>query len=122
MARPAKKQAKSRASSERTLATMIAAAPRFTDRKAAEERVAEWLADIGRRKAGKTLGRLIEESPRLKALLAGLADGSPYLWDLATAEPERLLALLHADPDRHFTDLLAATRKAIDAAEDDADV
>ena len=35
----------------------------------------------------------------MRALLDGLADGSPYLWDLVRADPERLVALLDADPD-----------------------
>ena len=36
-----------------------------------------------RRSAGKALRRLLADHPALAALMTGLADGSPYLWDLA---------------------------------------
>src|SRR5262249_54163389 len=41
--------------------------------------------------------------------------GSPYLWELATSEPERLLAMLDADPDKHFRNVLTAAAKAVGA-------
>ena len=40
-------------------------------------------------------------------LVAGLAEYSPYLWDLVQADPGRLLTLLNADPKAHFRALLA---------------
>ena len=91
------------------------------DRKAAQVRVAEWLAGIARSSPGKALKRLLDASPKVEALLTGLADGSPYLWDLASAEPERLLALLNADPDAHLAILLAKTAKAVAATKSEAE-
>ena len=46
--------------------------------------------------------RFLRQSPESRALIAGLAGHSPYLWDLASADPERLVALLRSDPDRDF--------------------
>jgi glutamate-ammonia-ligase adenylyltransferase len=122
MVRPAKKKAKPSAKSEQTLAHAIADAPRLTNRKTAHDRVAEWLARIGRSRTGRVLKKLLADVPKAEVLLAGLADGSPYLWDLASAEPERLLSLLNCDPDRHFAGLLASTAKAVDAMAEEADV
>src|SRR5205085_1394522 len=62
---------------------------------------------------------LIASSPKVEALLAGLADGSPYLWELASAEPARLLTVLEADPDKRFADLLAETAQAVGATRDE---
>jgi glutamate-ammonia-ligase adenylyltransferase len=98
--------------SERPLAAAIARAPQLVDRKAAQARLAEWLADIGKGAAGKAssgkaLKQLIAGAPKVEALLLGLADGSPYLWELASAEPNRLLAVLEADPAERLTELLA---------------
>src|SRR4029079_8237545 len=109
MARPAKKKAKPSAKSGQTLASAIADAPRLTDRKATHDRIVEWLSGIGRSKAGKVLKKLLVDAPKVDSLLAVLADGSPYLWELASGDADRLLSLLCSDPDKHFADLLAST-------------
>src|SRR4029079_6955596 len=106
MPRSAQKKSTSPARDDKALALAITAAPRLTDRKAAQARVTEWLTEIGRIAPGKALKLLTVKTPKLEALLLGLADGSPYLWDLATADPERLLAVVPAEPDRHLADLL----------------
>ena len=54
--------------------------------------------------------------------MTGLADGSPYLWDLARGSPERLVALLEAEPERRFDEILKAARRAIAATRDEAEV
>src|SRR5262245_44541364 len=85
-ARPAKAAAKP---GGRFLAAAVSQAPRLADRNVAQARFAEWLAGIGKSAAGKALKQLLGASPRVEALLLGLADGSPYLWELAAAEPDR---------------------------------
>jgi [glutamine synthetase] adenylyltransferase / [glutamine synthetase]-adenylyl-L-tyrosine phosphorylase len=113
MARAAKKKPKPAGKSGRSLAAAIVEAPRVAARAAARARVAVWLGEVGGSAAGKALKRRIDAFPKLAALLAGLAEGSPYLWELATSEPDRLLAMLDADPDRHFRHVLTtATRTA----------
>jgi glutamate-ammonia-ligase adenylyltransferase len=90
--------------------------PRLTSPKAARARVAAWHAGIARTPAGKALKRLVESSPKLSMLLAGLAESSPFLWELASARPARLLAILQSDPARHLEALLAKAERAIAAA------
>jgi glutamate-ammonia-ligase adenylyltransferase len=118
-AKPAAK-AKPVAKAGRTLASAIVAAPRLIAPKAARADVHAWLGEIGRGAAGKPLKRLVGASPTLETLLGGLAEGSPFLWQLATADPARLVTLLEADPDQHFSALLARTGKAVAAARDEA--
>src|SRR6185437_7456883 len=45
----------------------------------------------------------------------------PYLWDLTSREPERLLRLLKADPDVHLAALLADHGRAAATAKDEAE-
>src|SRR6185436_2622353 len=59
--------------------------------------------------------------PTLATLIESLSESSPYLWDLASREPERLLRLLNADPDRHLADLLAGHGAAAAASSDEAE-
>ena len=68
----------------------------------------------------RPLKQRIAGAPKVEALLLGLADGSPYLWELASAEPDRLLAVLEADPGERLAELLAKSGKAAAAAKDEA--
>ncbi|AMN41440.1 bifunctional [glutamine synthetase] adenylyltransferase/[glutamine synthetase]-adenylyl-L-tyrosine phosphorylase [Rhodoplanes sp. Z2-YC6860] len=102
------------------LAFAVGDAPCLADPKAARDRLSEWLSEIGSGAAGKSIKQLIGEAPGLEALLLGLADGSPYLWDLATAEPDRLLTVLTAEPGGHLAALLAKSAKAVATAADEA--
>jgi glutamate-ammonia-ligase adenylyltransferase len=121
MARVAKKKAKPSAKVAPTLALALVDAPRLAAPKASRAQVADWLAGIGRSSAGKALKRLVADAPKLEALLAGLADGSPFLWELASKDPARLLAVLNSDPDERLADLLAASVEAIAASRDEAE-
>src|SRR5262245_24054586 len=105
-----------------TLAQRIAAAPQLHAADAARGRVADWLGEIAETPAGQALRRLLADHPTLDALITGLADGSPYLWDLAQRSPERLIALLEAEPERRFDDILDLARRAIAATSDEAEV
>lgn len=81
--------------------------------------VEAWLAEIAHTAAGATLRTMLAERPKVQALLAGLAEGSPYLWDLARADPERLTALLESDPDCRLEAIIADATRGIAASEDE---
>src|SRR5690242_9433272 len=81
-----------------TLAQRIVIAPRLIDGEAARGRVDEWLAGVAPAESAP-LRALFSSHPIIATLLQSLSESSPYLWDLASREPDRLLRLLNADPD-----------------------
>src|SRR6478609_11542768 len=105
-----------------SLAHRIKAAPQLAAASEARARVNDWLADIADRTAGKKLTQLLAAHPRLDGLVMGLAEGSRYLWELARADPGRLVWLLEAEPERRFDEILIDTKRAIAAARDEAEV
>ena len=78
-----------------SLASRLNTAPVLSQPERAEERVSGWLALL----PGHM--RLHEQArhPAVRALLCGLADHSPFLWHLATSDPERCAGLLSDPPE-----------------------
>jgi glutamate-ammonia-ligase adenylyltransferase len=79
-------------------------------------RVTEWLSGIDRTVSGKGLAALLAAHPALAKTLDGIAVSAPYLWDLARADPARLLRLLGNDPEAELAALLAGMREGAGAA------
>jgi [glutamine synthetase] adenylyltransferase / [glutamine synthetase]-adenylyl-L-tyrosine phosphorylase len=104
-----------------SLAHRIVTAPKLTDGKAARARIAEWLTTLSARD-GRRLGALLSGHSSLSRVLASFAENSPYLWDLATGDPPRLIRLLDADPDRHLDHCFAETHRAVCASRDEDEV
>src|SRR5256885_1133207 len=96
-----------------TLAERVVTAPRLTGPAAARQRVDGWLHEIAQTPAGASLQQALVERPNLRALLEGLADGSSYLWELARADPDRLVALLDTNPDSRLEALIAGVTTSI---------
>src|SRR5271169_4660701 len=88
------------------LVRRIVSAPLLAAPEVARARLDTWFAEVDAGEA-RELRRLLASNAALERLVLGLADGSPYLWELAAAESKRLLALLKADPDEHLRALLA---------------
>jgi glutamate-ammonia-ligase adenylyltransferase len=107
------------ASKDTTLAALIVRAPRLVEPKAARARVAEWLAGLQVTQA-KALKALLSAHPTVGTLLESLVENSPYLWELASRDPRRLLRLLGADPDRYLAALLSESGRAVATTSDDA--
>jgi glutamate-ammonia-ligase adenylyltransferase len=102
------------------LAARMVTAPRLVEPKAAKVRIAEWLAGVQPAQA-KSLKALLAAHPILATLLESLTENSPYLWYLASRDPQRLLRLLGADSDRHLAGLLAEQSRAVVATTDAAE-
>jgi [glutamine synthetase] adenylyltransferase / [glutamine synthetase]-adenylyl-L-tyrosine phosphorylase len=83
-------------------------------------RVTEWLKSIARTRAGNSISALLQAHPGMTRVLAGIADGSPFLWDLVRADPARSLRLFGCDPDTEFVALLRRVREAAGTAEGSA--
>jgi glutamate-ammonia-ligase adenylyltransferase len=105
----------------RPLAAQIVAAPNVSAPLQARARVDEWLATTAGKEAGQNLRQLIGAYPILRSLLEGITDGSPHLWDLVSSEPDRLAALLEADPQQHLASLQAKTARAMAATQNEAE-
>ena len=75
-------------------------------------RSTEWISSMAGIPAGKSLKSLIAAHPRLATLLAGIAGGAPYLWDLICADPARLLRLLTNSPEEEFARLMKTAQRA----------
>ncbi len=114
---PAKRAAKKTARPASGLAAAITRAPRLSAPKEARARVDEWLGEIARTAAGKTLKPLLA-APKTKFadLVASIAEGSPYLWDLIRAGPDRFVTILEAEPEQLFASVRANARSAGEAA------
>jgi len=103
----------------KTLAERIAVAPRLVDPKKARVKVAEWLSELSSVEA-EQIKALLADRPTVNTLLESLAESSPYLWELVSREPDRLLRLLHADPDQHLGALLVEQSRAAASSKDEA--
>jgi len=96
-------------------------APTAVADAAGRARVDGWLADIAGTADAATLGRIVAAHPPIGALLDAIASSSPYLWELARADPARLVALLQADPDERLAGRLAEAAEAVAASGSDAE-
>ncbi len=85
-----------------TLADRIVAAPRLADAATARRRLAGLLDE----EAAAPLSAFVERK-KVRDLLLGLADHSPYLWTLIAGGPERLARLLDTPPHVALDALIA---------------
>ena len=95
-------------------------APRPSIAGEGARRVADWLGEIAPSDA-RAIAGLCARFPTVKAVLEGVAEFSPYLFDLMRRDPARLLRVLGRDPDAHLAALLAAAAEEVAAAEGEAE-
>ncbi|MGE5534147.1 MAG: bifunctional [glutamine synthetase] adenylyltransferase/[glutamine synthetase]-adenylyl-L-tyrosine phosphorylase [Acidobacteriota bacterium] len=100
------------------LAARIVSAPELFKPEAARARIAQWLSEEGA--AAEPIRAMLSAHPGLDALLTAIADHSPFLFDLATSDSNRLLRVLQADPDLHLAALLESAAGAVAACKDEA--
>ncbi|MDB5501226.1 MAG: Glutamate-ammonia-ligase adenylyltransferase [Tardiphaga sp.] len=103
------------------LAAQFVSAPQSFAPAEAEQRLAEWLQELEPDHA-TAFRSLADQFPHAQAILLGLGEASPYLFDLIRADPERALRLFRCDPEAHLAALIAQTALAVAASGDDADV
>jgi glutamate-ammonia-ligase adenylyltransferase len=104
-----------------SLAAAITTGPFLSESALAQTTFDEWLAGIANTDAGRELETLLKSHSKAAKLIASLADYSPYLWDLAHSDPDRLLRLLQTPPEARFSELLSDTRTALSATQDEAE-
>ena len=99
------------------LAARVHEAPRLADAKAARARVDELLKSD--KEAGLRLAVALPEKSKARALLEGIADSSPFLWEIAKSDPRALAQLLEASPEASLVRIVEAVGKPARAAKSD---
>src|SRR5713101_4342951 len=103
------------------LAARFVDGPHLSAPDKAEQRLADWLTDLAPEQAAAIDG-LIVRFALLKTILLGIAEASPYLFDLVRADGARTIRLLESDPEAHLARLIEKTCRDVSAASSEADV
>jgi glutamate-ammonia-ligase adenylyltransferase len=101
--------------------TRITRAPELSEPAVGRGFVKEWFAEIAQTPSGKFLEQATRDHPKVLRLIEGIADNSPFLWDLICASPERLSAFLQDEPERCYARMLTECRQAVSNACDEGE-
>ena len=104
----------------RGLAARFAGGPHVSVSNQAEQRLGDWFAELEPAQSA-ALDELLDQ-PFARSILLGIAEFSPYLFDLVRADAGRLIRLLSCDPDAHLGALIEKTSTDVFAAAGEADV
>ena len=103
------------------LAARLVDGPHVSAPDKAEQRLEDWLTDLATEQAAAVRG-LMSRFPRAGTILLGIAEASPYLFDLVRADGARLIRLLESRPESYLGELIAKTCGDVLAASSEADV
>jgi [glutamine synthetase] adenylyltransferase / [glutamine synthetase]-adenylyl-L-tyrosine phosphorylase len=106
---------------QRCLAARIVDGPRLSVPLEAERRLAGWLADLEPGQAA-AISQRATQFPRAREILLGIAEASPYLFDLMRADAGRAIRLFDCDPDRYLAYLIEDTCRDVPDCAGEADV
>ena len=90
------------------LAARFVDGPHVSAPDKAEQRLADWLTDLAPAQAA-AIADLTGRFPRAKTILLGIAEASPYLFDLLRADAARAIRLLECEPEPHLARLIENT-------------
>jgi glutamate-ammonia-ligase adenylyltransferase len=102
------------------LAARLACGPHVPAESAAEQRLKDWLAELAPTQSAEISTWL--DRPLVRTILLGIAEFSPYLFDLIRADAARLVRLLACDPEQYLAALIEKTARDVLAATSEADV
>jgi glutamate-ammonia-ligase adenylyltransferase len=105
---------------DRHLAARFVAGPHVSVAHQAEQRLNDWLAEIEPAQSA-AIAELLDQT-FARDILLGIAEFSPFLFDLVRADPARLIRLLSCDPEPHLAMLIENTSREVFAAVAEADV
>jgi glutamate-ammonia-ligase adenylyltransferase len=103
------------------LAARFVDGPHVSAPDKAEQRLADWLTDLPPEQAA-AIDDLVTRFPLARTCLLGIAESSPYLFDLVRADAVRLIRLLESDPETYLSELIDKTCLGVLAAAGEADV
>ena len=102
------------------LAARFVDGPRLFAPVEAKQRLEGWLAGLEPEQSA-AIRDFADRFPRVRTILLGIAEASPYLFDLLRADPDRAVRLLRCDPDAHLAALIERTSCAVVDAASEAD-
>jgi len=103
------------------LAARFAGGPVVAAADVAKQQVMRWLDDVAA-EPRQAITATLERFPPAQRIMDGIAEASPYLFDLLRVDPVRAHRVLICDPDRHLADLIANIRSTSSVAADEADL
>ncbi len=106
---------------DQCLAARFVDGPHVSAPDKAEQRLADWLTDLASEQAAE-VESLIARFPLVKTILLGIAEASPYLFDLVRADGARAIRLLESEPEAHLARLIENTCRDVSVASSEADV
>ncbi len=102
------------------LAARFVSGPHIAAASNAEQRLGDWLAELEPEQSAAIDAWL--DRPFARAILRGIVEFSPYLFDLIRADAARLARLLACDPESHLHALIEKTSRDVLAAAGETDV
>jgi len=103
------------------LAARFVDGPHLSAHDKAEQRLVGWLTDLAAEPAA-AVDDLIARFPLAKTILCGIAEASPYLFDLVRADGMRLIRLLECEPEPYLARLIETACYEASRASNEADV
>jgi [glutamine synthetase] adenylyltransferase / [glutamine synthetase]-adenylyl-L-tyrosine phosphorylase len=103
------------------LAARFLEGPRLSAPYGAERCLRDWLIDLPPGPAAE-IDHILTRFPRAKIILLGIAEASPYLFDLVCADAARAIRLLTSEPERHLRLLIEQASREASVAHNEADV
>ena len=102
------------------LAARFVGGPHVSASSNAEQILGDWLSELEPEQSA-ALDALLAH-PFAKTILTGIAEFSPYLFDLVRADAARLIRVLKCDPEPHLAALIENTTRDVFAAPGETDV
>jgi glutamate-ammonia-ligase adenylyltransferase len=95
-----------------SLAARLVSGPHLAAPEKAEQRLADWLSDVASAQAAD-FENLFVQFPLARRIFAGIAEASPYLFDLVRSDAPRALRILQSKPDQHLVQLIEESRHRV---------
>ena len=102
------------------LAARFVTGPHVLAPDKAEQILGGWLADLAPEQSAALAALTVH--PLARTILLGLAEFSPYLFDLIRDDADRAIRLLRCEPQSHLATLIETTSREVLAATNEADV
>jgi glutamate-ammonia-ligase adenylyltransferase len=109
------------ASAKAALAARFVDGPQVSAPDRAGQQLTDWLTGLAAEQAA-AIDDILVRFPLAKTILLGIAEASPYLFDLVCADSARAIRLLECEPERYLAHLIDTTRREVLQAPGEADV